>query len=585
MIVRSGNYKSVPLKIVGSSTFGRYYKISREITRNMFISDNWLVDYAGYQSISFGQDLGNQGRAIFTSTKLNKLIVVVDDKVWLCDAFYNQANQQAFSTSAIQIGTLQTATGVVYITENNKPQIVISDGTQIYVYDATVPSFYIADQNGLGMPITFTPGYISFHDTYILCAASNDTGPIPGLALNNTWRLGVIDPYNNTGKLIFPNAPQNVSYIGAIQRKPDNTQAVVPIPSKGNMIMVLGKIVGETYYDTGAQLFPYQTFNQSDFDYGCLNPATVAYLDEIVVWLAVNEKSGPIIVYTNGSELKKITTDGIDYLFSQLQDPQDSQAFLYRQDGHLIYHINFYSDNLSLFYDFNTDKFFHASDENGNYFIAAQIAYFNNQYYFITKNNGNVYAFDTIYQTYDGALIPRERICEHISGVDQQYRIVNDIGFTIEQGDNNPFPNRVNNIILLDGGDDYTTATISFEGGNGVGAVATATIVAGVITAITVTNPGVNYTYSPDVIITGDGTGARAVATLSSTNARIDLSVSFDGGQTFGNDYPYVLNPNGHRMNKLMWWNIGMANDMIPRFRFYALGRFVAYDGEANLRQ
>jgi len=72
MIVRSGNFKSVPLKIVGSSTFGRYYKISREITRNMFISDDWLVDYAGYQSISFGQDLGNQGRAIFTSTKLKK---------------------------------------------------------------------------------------------------------------------------------------------------------------------------------------------------------------------------------------------------------------------------------------------------------------------------------------------------------------------------------------------------------------------------------------------------------------------------------------------------------------------------------
>ena len=123
----------------------------------------------------------------------------------------------------------------------------------------------------------------------------------------------------------------------------------------------MGSIVTEAWFDTGAQLFPYQRNNQFNIDYGCLQPATVAYMDEFVVWLAQNEKSGPIIVYSNGGMPQKITTDGIDYLFSTLQNPQDSQAFLYRQDGHLFYHINFYSDNLSLFYDFMTQKFYHAS--------------------------------------------------------------------------------------------------------------------------------------------------------------------------------------------------------------------------------
>ena len=61
---------------------------------------------------------------------------------------------------------------------------------------------------------------------------------------------------------------------------------------------------------------------------------------------------------------EKITTDGIDYVLSQLTNPSDSQGFIFRQDGHLIYHINFYTDNLSLFYDFNNKKFFHASDHN-----------------------------------------------------------------------------------------------------------------------------------------------------------------------------------------------------------------------------
>src|ERR1700741_3543174 len=160
----------------------------------------------------------------------------------------------------------------------------------------------------------------------------------------------------------------------------------------------------------------------------------------VIVGLAQKEKSGPIIMYSDGGMPKKITTDGIDYLFSTLQDPADSQAFLYRQDGHLFYHINFYSDNLSLFYDFNADKFYHACDQNLNYFIASEVAFFNNQYYFVTKNNGNIFAFDTAITTYQDVdtigdkviyEIPRIRTCANIRAPDQEYRIINDGGFTI----------------------------------------------------------------------------------------------------------------------------------------------------------
>ena len=48
-ITRGDNFKPVPLNIVGSSVFGRYSKISTERTTNMFISQDFLVDYTGYQ--------------------------------------------------------------------------------------------------------------------------------------------------------------------------------------------------------------------------------------------------------------------------------------------------------------------------------------------------------------------------------------------------------------------------------------------------------------------------------------------------------------------------------------------------------
>jgi hypothetical protein len=339
MITRGQNFKQVPVNIVGSSIFGRYPKISIEKTYNMFMSDDWLVPYAGYQiaipSSMFGS--GFTGRAVYASSKLNRLIVVIDTRVYSVNLFFDQNLAKTFDFNVILLNPgkpLQTSTGVVYIAENNKPQILISDNSALYLYDPAGSPTFQQIKN-----LDFTPGYITFHDTYFICAAKQDTFYSP--PATNTWRLSG----QNDGAT-WGNAAAN---IGLIQTKPDQIQAVVRFPSKGNAILVLGLTVSEPWFDVGAQLFPYQRNNQYNIDYGCLNPATIAFMDSIVVWLAQNEKSGPIIVYsTDGCTIEKITTDGIDYFFSQLTNPMDSQAFLYRQDGHLIYHINFYTDNLSL---------------------------------------------------------------------------------------------------------------------------------------------------------------------------------------------------------------------------------------------
>ena len=43
--------KEFPLNLSGSSTFGRYPKISIEKTYNMFESDGWLVCLGGYEKV------------------------------------------------------------------------------------------------------------------------------------------------------------------------------------------------------------------------------------------------------------------------------------------------------------------------------------------------------------------------------------------------------------------------------------------------------------------------------------------------------------------------------------------------------
>ena len=570
MITRGNNSREFPLNIVGSSVFGRYPKISSEKTYNMFMSDSFMVPYPGYQ-IAINQSQfrgGTTGRGAFTSTKFNRLVLVIGSNVFLANVVYNQTLHRVDYTQVIFIGSLQTSSGVVYIAENNKPQIGISDGTAFYIYDPQLtPSFQV-------VPLTFTPGYLTFHDTYFILAASNDTFYSP--PANNTWRLSA----SNDGT----SWPDAASSIGLLQTKPDNVQAVIRFPSKGNMIFVMGSIVTEAWFDTGAQLFPYQRNNQFNIDYGCLQPATVAYMDEFVVWLAQNEKSGPIIMYSDGGMPKKITTDGIDYLFSTLTKPSDSQAFLYRQDGHLIYHINFYTDNLSLFYDFNTQKFYHACDQSFNYFIAAEIAFFNTQYYFVSRNNGNLYAFDTDISTYQDTdnlgnvfvhEIPRIRICANIRTPDQEYEIFNDIGFTVESGQTDYQQQSLGEIILITQDGNILTTQGDFQG--------------------LVTQSG-NFLESQNGIIfvtqqTSSESNAWLIAqqqantgTSNLSLPHIDLSISTDGGASFGNEWAYYLPPIGNRKNRVMWWQLGLANDFVPMFKFWGMGRFVVTDGLIHTR-
>lgn len=564
MITRGNNFREFPINIVGSSTFGRYPKISVEKTYNMFASDNFMVPYAGYQiavpSSQFSN--GTEGRAIFTSTKFNAIVAVIGINVYLVDIVYDQQQQKVTRYQVTPIGKLQTQTGVVYIAENNKPQLGISDGTAFYIYDPTlIPSFQT-------VPLDFVPGYLTFHDTYFIMPAVG----------TNTWRLSD----NNDGSP--GHWPNDQFHVGALQSKPDNVQAVVRFPSKGNMIFVMGSIVTEAWFDTGAQLFPYQRNNQFNIDYGCIQPDTVAYMDEFVVWLAQNEKSGPVIMYSDGGMPRKITTDGIDYFFAQLQKPQDSQGFLYRQDGHLFYHINFYSDNVSLFYDFNTEKFYHASDQNLNYFIASEVAYINNQYYFVTKNNGNIFAFDTVFTTYQDVdslgnvtnnEIPRIRICKNIRTPQQDYEIINDVGFTIESGEIPYQQQDLGEIILItQDGNQLITQGDSLQ----------------LVTQDN--NPLIsqNGTYfvsqqdssAPPALLIAQQDGNTGFSDLSLPH--VDLSISTDGGATFGNEWAYYLPPIGHRKNRLMWWQCGIANDFVPQFKFWGMGRFVATDGVANVR-
>jgi hypothetical protein len=390
-----------PLGMVGSTKFGRYPKISVEQTYNMIISDAWLVNYAGYALAVIVKAIAEQGRGIFSSQSFDHIITVIDNKAYLID----------INLVVNEIGTLSTSQGDVFIDENNANQIAICDQTNLYIYNTVTGVF-------TKLTLDFTPGYVAFQDTYFIAPAKGTP----------SWRLSA----SNDG-LTWPNDAQHV---GELETKPDNTIAAVRMPGKGNLLLVFGENVTEAWFDTGGQLFPYQKNTSFNIDYGCLNPATIAELDEVVVWLASNEKSGPIIMVSKGGPPEKISNDGIDFKLSELINPEDSYGFLFRQDGHLIYQITFHSDNLTYAFDFNTQAFFTITDPNSNYHIAKRVVFFNNDYYFISFNDGNLYTFSSDITTGAGEKFPRIRVCPTYRMPDNTRFIANHINFAMEQGIN-----------------------------------------------------------------------------------------------------------------------------------------------------
>ena len=97
-------------------------------------------------------------------------------------------------------------------------------------------------------------------------------------------------------------------------------------------------------------------------------------------------------------------------------------------------------------------------------------------------------------------------------------------------------PGLIKSIYVSNGGTGYATApTITFTGGGGSGAAATAYVSGGVITRIVVTSAGSNYSSAPTVVITSaSGTGAVATANLSAGKVMagpvtLSMSSNYDG--------------------------------------------------------
>jgi hypothetical protein len=531
----SVNPQEIPLPMAGGNTFGRYNKISDSQTWNMIVSDGALVDYAGYQNVFPSPLVANGvGRGIYSSNNGQIMIAVIGSAV------YSIATDLV--ATPVPNGVLQTSVGDVFISENNASEIAITDSSFLYVYNYANNTFEQSIYSNVSplptpAPVGFfyvpfvSPGYVSFQlGRLIIADTSSQNWYLSGINAATQWDIKDVN---------------NQAYFGALDLKPDKAQAALPFPGSGNSLVLFGRTVMESWQNVGNAIFPYQRASTFNVDYGVLNASSIAALDSYIVWLSANEQGGATLMIIKGSGAREepISTDGIDFKLANISDPTNCTGFLMRQDGHLLYQFTFPTDNLSYVYDFNTKLFFTVSDENQNYHIARNTVFFNNDYYFVSLNDGNLYTFGTQFtnlQYYATNIqqMPRFRICPPIRLPSQRMFICKSVAFTIENGQPNVQKQAEADVFLVT------------QDGNFL---------------ITQNN---NFLVGAETqTVYGEGTEC------------IDLRVSRDGGETFSSALRYQMNPTGKRKSRLIFQRLGQQNDLTILIQFIGYGRFVAFDG------
>lgn len=418
-----------PLNIVGSTKFARYNKISKESTYNMIVSDGALITYPGYKKIRDVQPGGQKGRWIYKSPKYGHQVVVIDDNV------FTVSNDFAVTL----IGSIDTFSGSVFISENNANEIVITENTNnIYIFNYDLQTFTKVD-------VGFRAGYITFIDGYIVS---------PELETHQ-WRLSKLNDASSF--------PFDTQHVGELESQPD---IVVACETLERQLFIFGQNVTEVWLDlpSGRPSFPFQRQNSISIDYGCISPNTIASGFHLMVWLGTNEYSGPTILVSTGGAPQKIYTDGIDFELDKLKKPEDSFGFLFEEDGHIFYQINFPSDNISYVYDFNEQAFFNVTDRSLGAHIARKMSYFNDTHLFITDKDGGLYEMSSDLFTYketddpedEGFTIPRIRITSPTRFAGSKRFVTNAASLTIEQGYSNK-PLKVDLSVSKDGAQTFGT--------------------------------------------------------------------------------------------------------------------------------
>lgn len=465
--------------------------------------------------------------------------------------------------SSTIIGTLGTSTGRVAIRQNGLTvdgvggnQVCVVDGAAGYIYDVSTGVF--SQIASAGFPTT--PLQLEYIDGYFVVTDGSMSSWTSDLYDGTTWNALTKNP---------------------VQSAPDTIQSVLNLHQQ---LFFIKEYTSEVYYNTGTATSsgsPFSRISGAVIDFGTPAPWSVVRGDNNAFFLATQRGEGGGgfvgVVELNGYTPVVITPPAITYRMAQSTDLSQCFGYVYYDEGHTFYVLTNPVDDWTFCYDTTTQMWHERStctlaDALVHRVLDNCYVNFQGKHLVGDAFSGNLYEMSSRYFTDAGRPIISEQVTQRLADEDYLQDIfIGELLVDVEAGVGRVDSccpatataalagDAVDSLTLTFSGADYTTAPtvlIQSADGNGSGATAVATVVYGSVSAITLTDGGSGYTSAPAVVFCEPEVVPYA-----------GLSISKDGGRTFGPESVRSMGKLGEYRKRLRWSGLGRSKDRVFKLR------------------
>lgn len=471
-----------------------------------------------------GYDFGTDGAFRAQYNFRGTAYHVVKDRVY----------RQLPNSDPVQIGTLTTVTGYVGISANNAtvPEIIFVDGQKGWYYknDASIPLTQITDINFPGQPIDVT-----FLDGFFVVANGN----------SNLFFLSQI----NKAALWAPLQQ------GQINSHPGN---IVACRTLHRFLFLFSENYVEVWQNQGiGSNLPFRRNNSYLIEVGTPAIGSVTVGFDMLFFLSQDNDGLGSIIKVTGTNAIPVSNIPLDFEMAQfIQDPAvgvaDARGILTNENGLIFFRLNFTKANKTYVYNATLSTpqqpLWHEEQTlPGNRHPGQTHLFFDGQNHYGAWDRPVMYHVDDSFLSNDGEAIPRIRIAMPTCPPGYQRIRIDRFHLDLRQGDITQNIHSVEvNLLTEDGLDILTESGIP--------------IIADIIIP-----PFVDASIQPVVF----------------------LSISKDGGVSYGNELRANMGKIGERTFRTVWRKLGTTKRgqaFVPRIKFfhqtpfYILGAAWAYE-------
>lgn len=340
--------------------------------------------------------IGTPGKKLFLDIEygiIRGMYTTVDNRCFVVSG--NKLYEIFADKNKSYIGKIRTSTGKVSFSEN-ETQLIIIDGISGWLYyltNGTEPAGTFSEI----LSITYQKGTSVINiDRYFIQNVS-ETGYFICSSLGNGNEWDVLDT-------------------ASAERSPDK---IITIGTVNNELWVMGSKSVEVWYNSGAADFPFSRINNAFINIGITAKESLGVINNSIIWLGGNSQGQGIVWLANGYIPKRISNHAIEYLINSFDNISDAYSWVYQQEGHYFYVLNFPSANKTLCYDLSTDMwhergFYNKKTGLNDKDIAYCQTLFNGINYVSDYRNAKIYELDLDYYYDDETLIKRVRTGGHI---------------------------------------------------------------------------------------------------------------------------------------------------------------------------